>query len=53
MPLAVMSDMFNRYASGVRAHAAGVGIKQANVSSKSERGIAKQNRLGGHVPSSR
>ena len=29
-----MSEMFNRYAIGVRTHANGVGVKQANVSSK-------------------
>jgi hypothetical protein len=29
-----MGEMFNRNAIGVRAHADGVGVKQANVSSK-------------------
>ena len=33
--------MFNRYAIGVRAHAEGVGVKQANVSSRAVRGIVK------------
>ena len=30
-----MTEMFNRYANGVRAHADGVGVKQANVRSDS------------------
>jgi len=29
-----MSEMFNRNAIGMRAHADGVGVKQANVSSE-------------------
>ena len=35
-----MSEMFNRNAIGVRAHADGVGVKQANVSFETVRGIA-------------
>ena len=35
-----MNVMFNRYAIGVRAHADGIGFKQANVSSETVRGIA-------------
>ena len=34
-----MSEMFNRNAIGMRAHADGVGVKQANVSSEAARGI--------------
>ena len=43
-----MSEMFNRYAIGVRAHADGVGVKQANVSSVAVRGIKKRQKLGEH-----
>ncbi len=32
IPPAVMDEMFNRYAIGVRAHADGVGVKQTKVS---------------------
>ena len=35
---AALIEMFNRHANGVRAHAVGVGVKQANVSSETIRG---------------
>ena len=34
-----MSEMFNRNAIGVRAHADGVGVKRSNVSSEAVQGI--------------
>ena len=45
IPHAVMNEMFNRYAIGVRAHADGVGVKQANLSSEAVRGIARADAL--------
>ena len=39
IPRTVMNEMFNRYAIGVRAHADGIGVKQANVSSETVRSI--------------
>ena len=34
----VMSELFNRNAIGVRAHADGVGVKRSNVSSEAVQG---------------
>ena len=39
IPRTVMSEMFNRNAIGVRAHADGVGVKRSNVSSEAVQGI--------------
>ena len=39
IPRTVMSEMFNRNAIGVRAHADGVGVKRSNVSSEAAQAI--------------
>ena len=42
IPRTVMSEMFNRNAIGVRAHADGVGVKRSNVSSEAVQGIVQR-----------
>lgn len=42
IPRTALSEIFNRYAIGVRARADGAGVKQANVSSEAVRGIAAE-----------
>ena len=41
LPHAVVNEMLNRYAIGVRAQADGVGVQQGHLTSEAERGITR------------